>query len=97
MAKPKTPRMTRAIHEEFAIEALDAAKRDLTSAHSCDSGSLYALTRANRDIARARVHVATISYGGEGKRTRHLWGAVGKVEKRVMEANNRLAKCLLRG
>jgi len=68
----------------------------LVSAHSCDSGSFYALVKANRAIAGARVHLSAIGPGTEGPRTRKLWGVVGRMEARVNTKNNALAKCLLR-
>ena len=93
MAKFK---FTRALHEQFAIEAVDSARRELRrGAGYCSDSGVYALVRANRDIARARTHLASIG-GDEGKRTRKLWSAVGKVERQVDLANNRVAKCLLK-
>ena len=84
----------RKYHEEFAVDAVKTAKRELPYTYECSSQAVYATIRANKDIARARAHLSSIGQR-EGKRTRKLWGAVGKVERQVEQAANRIAKCLL--
>lgn len=85
----------RAYHEEFAVEAMDTAKRELVSTYNCDPTAVYATVRAHRDIARARAHLASIG-GAEGPRTRKLWSALAKVEREVEQSSNRIAKCMLK-
>lgn len=83
-------------HEQFAVEAMDSAKRELPSTYTCQPSGAYATIRAHRDIARARAHLASIG-GDEGPRTRKLWGALGKVERQVEQASNRVARCMRGG
>lgn len=86
---------TRSTHEQFAIEAIQGAKRELKWTHGCGSNAVYALVRANREIARARVHLASIG-GDVGKRTGKLWGAVQRAENQVNQAGDRVARCLIK-
>ena len=91
----KQKQWTREYHEQFAVEAMESARRELPSTHNCDDRSVYATIRANKDIARARVHLSSIG-PQDGKRTRHLWGALAKVERQVEQASNRAARCALK-
>jgi hypothetical protein len=94
-AKPKHTRFTRATHEQFALEAVDSAKRELVSTFDCSTGSVYATVRMNRDIGRARAHLGSIGHH-DSPRTQKLWSAVEKVQRQVDLASNRMAKCVLR-
>lgn len=89
----RTRRWDRSYHEETAIEEIEAAKRHLRGAYGCSSEAVYAAVRANRMIAHARTHLVSIG-PSDGKRTRRIWGALGKIENAVNEANNKLATCL---
>ncbi len=92
--KPAITKYGRAHHEQFAIEAVESARRELPSTYNCTPDAAYATVRANRDIARARAHVGSIG-PTDSARTGKLWGFVGKAEREVGEASNRIASCLL--
>jgi hypothetical protein len=91
----KSVKRDRAYHEQFAIEAVESAKRELPSTFDCSAGAVYATVRMNRDIARARAHLASIG-GHDSSRTQKLWSAVEQVQRKVDLASNRIAKCVLR-
>ena len=92
----------REYHEQFAVEAIESATREIrwteaSGGHHpgpgrCHPSTAYAVIRANKDIARARAHLASIG-PREGKRTRRIWSALSKVERRV-QASNYVAKCM---
>jgi len=100
----KDGRWTRDYHEDFAIEAMNSASKEISwqkagiptrhpGVGQCAPSTAYAVIRANRDIARARVHLSALG-PADSKRTRKLWAAIGAVEKRVNEAGNYVAKCV---
>lgn len=93
--KPRHTRFTRATHEQFALEAVDSAKRELSSTFDCSAGAVYATVRMNRDIGRARAHLGSIGHH-DSPRTVRLWHAVEKAQREVDLASNRVAKCVLR-
>lgn len=88
--------MTREFHEEMAVLSAKRAANDLVWTRNCNTEAVYALVRANRNIAHARSHLASIGFGPSGPRTRRLWSFVGKRERQIDDANNRVAKCLLK-
>ena len=61
--KPAVTKWGRAHHEQFAIEAIESARRELPSTYSCNPDAAYATVRANRDIARARA-LSTVGPSG---------------------------------
>lgn len=87
--------LSRQDKETGAIRDVDKAQRDLAMTHSCSPEAVYGLVRANREIAQARTKLVTIGYR-DSARTMKLWAVVGKVEKQVNAAGNRVAKCLLK-
>lgn len=92
----KIPRQgyTRHEREARALENLELARREVKGTYDCSPRSLYALVRANRDIAHARSHLVNIGFH-TSKRSARLWQLVGRGENEVNEAGNRLARCLL--
>ena len=95
--RPAPPRKwDRSWHEERAASMAASAKRDLVFTKNCDTSAVYALVRANRDIAHARTHLVAIGPGRESARTRKLWAIVSKSERMVEQATNHVAKCLLK-
>jgi hypothetical protein len=83
----------RSFHEEEAARAIRDAGQKLVAAFACSPTAVRATVKANRIIAQARTHLVSIG-PKDSSRTRKLWGAVGRVEKRVEAANDRLARCL---
>lgn len=71
----------RAYHDRMAIDALRTA-RDKLVGTGC---SLAQVVKAARLVQMARSHVASISGDSprDSKRTRHMWVAVGKLERRL--------------
>lgn len=82
-------------HETFAIEGAANAMREAGHVLNCDPGSVYALVRANRDLAQARAHLASIG-SRSGDRTSKLWGVIQRAERAVDLKGNKIAKCLLK-
>lgn len=95
---PSGKRWSRQFHEEMAAEEVAYIKRTLRwgggHARGCSSEGVYTVSKLNKAIARARCHLASIG-PQEGKRTRRLWGMVGRAQKQVDRVTNDLAKCLL--
>jgi len=100
----KAGHWTREMHEQFAIEEMNAASREVgwqrsgiperhPGAGQCSPSTAYAVIRANRAIAQARTHLASIG-PMEGKRTRRLWVALQRVQRQVDKAGNYVAKCM---
>ena len=58
----------------------------------CARSTARDIIAANREIAQARTHLVAIG-PKDGKRTRKLWGQLGKLEKRLDVANKYLAAC----
>lgn len=58
----------------------------------CARSTAREIIAANREIAQARTHLVAIG-PKDGKRTRKLWGQLGKLEKRLDAANKYLAAC----
>lgn len=94
-AKARNAKWPRSHHEEFAIEAVASAKQELPATFECSAAAVYATVRMNRDIARARAHLASIG-AHDSARTQKLWHAVDTVQRKVDLASNRMAKCVLR-
>jgi hypothetical protein len=88
-------RWGRQYHERMIAEELNYVRLQQPYMFSCSPEAFYASVRVNRAIAHARTHLVSIG-PQEGKRTRKMWGAVGRAEKVVNEANNRIARCLLK-
>lgn len=79
---------------------MSSAKRaanELMWTRNCGPDAVYALVRANRNIAHARTHLASIGFGSSSPRTRRLWAFVNKRERQIDLAGNRVAKCMLKG
>jgi hypothetical protein len=97
----KAGHWTRESHEQAAVRAMSAASKELghrfsathPGAGQCSPSTAYSVIRANRDIAQARVHLSAIG-PMEGRRTSRLWAALQKVQRRVDEAGNYVAKCM---
>lgn len=94
----------REYHEQFAIEAIQAASHETRferagvklkhpGAGQCSPSTAYVVIRANRDIANARVHLSAIG-PMESQRTRRLWAQLAKVERKVEQASNYVARCM---
>lgn len=94
MAAKVKPGLSRQDKEENAVRDAEAAKRELKYTYDCSPTALYSLVRAHRDVAHARTQLVSIGFH-DSTRTRRLWSVVGKVEKDVSQASNRLAKCLV--
>ena len=88
---PSGKRWSRSMHESFAVQEINAAKRELGFI-GCGSYGVYAAIRANRSIARARAHLASIGPDA-GSRVRKFWALASKVNKQVDAKNNKLAAC----
>lgn len=61
-------------------------------AGQCARSTARDIIAANREVAQARTHLVAIG-PKDGKRTRKLWGQLGKLEKRLDAANKYLAAC----
>jgi hypothetical protein len=100
----KDGRWTREYHEQFAIEAIQSAAHETRferagvrvkhpGAGQCAPSTAYAVIRANRDIANARVHLSAIG-PASSRRTSRLWAQLSKIERKVEQASNYVAKCM---
>jgi len=71
----------RAYHDRMALDALRTARGALVHT-GC---ALAQVVKAARLVQSARSHVASISGDSprDSKRTRHMWVAVGKLERRL--------------
>jgi len=96
LGKEKFPaEFPREWHEEFALQAIKDARRDLRFGASCSPNGVYAIARANKEIGHARTHLATLSRGGVARRTGRFWGMLNRTERAVEKANNAMASCFL--
>lgn len=94
--KPKYTKVTRDWHEEMAISSAKAAANELTWTRNCGPDAVYALARAERNIAHARTHLASIGFGRANARTKRLWAFVNRRDRQVEEAANRVARCMIK-
>lgn len=92
---PSGKRWSRSMHESFALDDIRLAQSDLRFVN-CDSYGVYAAVKANRSIAQARAHLASIGPDA-GPRVRKYWKLASKVTKQVDAANNKLASCFVQG
>jgi hypothetical protein len=99
----KAGRWTREMHESAAISTIRAWQhaailrptdmRYHPGPGQCGRSSTAQIIKANRAVAQARVHLASIG-PAEGKRTKQLWRQVGVLEKKLAVANKYLAMCV---
>lgn len=66
----------------------------IISGRGCSRYGLKNIIEANRDVAQARTHLASIG-PREGRRTKRLWSQIGKIDKRVKTASDSLMKCIV--
>lgn len=83
------------MHEDVVTRVIRKwANAALLSGRGCSRYGLRNVIEANRDVAQARTHLASIG-PREGRRTLRLWSQVGKIDKRVKAANDGLMKCIV--
>jgi hypothetical protein len=94
-------RWNREMHEDFVVKAIRQLEdrplimgigKHHPGAGKCDRRVIKGIVEANRLIAQARTHLASIG-PREGKRTKKLWAQVGKIDKKIAKANDWLAAC----
>lgn len=74
---------SRKFHETMAVDGIRRVSNEISGVHGL-SCKVEKFVKVSRLIAQARVHVNSIG-PKDSKRTRKLWGAIGKIEKRLRD------------